>query len=548
MIPKTIMFNYTEIQFLQILAESSLSRLLLSGLILILGLILVEILIRSFMNQTVPPAGAPTRLFWRSNHLLIPARVVFFAILLRFAEIPLHLVLLQEKYLRFLEGVLILIPCTWMLLYVARGFNALFAALPPAVQDGTTLKLVRLSKNLFRFFILIGAVSVFVSYQKDTFVMSFFESSSWRFLMLFLLMLFLWAISQTAGRILLRFSEVASDTQIGPRLRLLMNSLLWPVRLLLVALVVYTIRLTVTLSGNMDRIFEQAIGIITIIAVLAFVYKILDIVEFELNRYVDRGDNLLDKSFTQMVRLVLRFLVLIVAAIFLIQTLSGKPVTTLIAGLGIGALAIALAAQDTLKNLFASIMIMVDKPFAIGQRILIDGFDGIVESVGFRSTRIRTLASHQVTIPNEKMAGNSIENVGERRHIKRVSNIGVTYDTSPAKVEKALQIIREILADHQGMHPDFPPRVFFDEFNDYALNIKMTYWFHPADFWSYSAFSEEINLRIMRAFEAEGIEFAFPTSTTYLAQDDRRRLKIDVDLKRAAESPDDNASNNETAR
>jgi len=95
-------------------------------------------------------------------------------------------------------------------------------------------------------------------------------------------------------------------------------------------------------------------------------------------------------------------------------------------------------------------------------------------------------------------------------------------------VERALSIIREILDNHEGMQPDFPPRAFFNEFNDASLNIIILYWYHPPDWAAYMAFSERVNLQIMRAFEKEEIEFAFPTRTTYLAQDSRRPLHIRI--------------------
>jgi len=220
--------------------------------------------------------------------------------------------------------------------------------------------------------------------------------------------------------------------------------------------------------------------------------------------------------------------VIVIGAIYLLRAFSGKPLSALLAGLGIGGLAVALAAQDTLKNFFGSIMIMLDKPFNVGQRVLVEGIDGVVENIGFRSTRVRTPTGHLVTVPNEKMATNSVENIGRRPSIRRLTNITITYDTPPAKVERALEIIREILDNHEGMNPDFPPRVYFNEFNDTSLNIIMIYWFFPADYWVYMAFTEKVNLKIMRAFEKEGIEFAFPTSTTYLAHDERRPLHISL--------------------
>jgi MscS family membrane protein len=194
----------------------------------------------------------------------------------------------------------------------------------------------------------------------------------------------------------------------------------------------------------------------------------------------------------------------------------------------VGGIAVALAAQDTLKNFFGSVMILLDKPYSVGQRVTVKGHDGVVEEIGLRSTRIRLLTGHQTTVPNEQMANVDVENIGRRPHIRRLTNITITYDTPPEKVEKAVNIIETILDNHEGMKPDFPPRVYFNEFNSDSLNILVLYWYHPPDYWSFLTFSQGVNLQIMREFEKEGIRFAFPTSTTYLTQDDDQPLHISL--------------------
>ena len=153
----------------------------------------------------------------------------------------------------------------------------------------------------------------------------------------------------------------------------------------------------------------------------------------------------------------------------------GIPVTTLIASAGIGGLAIALAAQDTLKNLFGTIMLLTDKPFRVGERIIFNKYDGIVEDIGLRSTRIRLLTGHQVTIPNDKLASCDIENVGRRPHIHRVADIHIPLDTPREKLEKAVAVIRAALEAHEGMDPDYPPRAFFFDFNPDAFVIRVIY-------------------------------------------------------------------------
>ena len=193
----------------------------------------------------------------------------------------------------------------------------------------------------------------------------------------------------------------------------------------------------------------------------------------------------------------------------------GFNVGALLAGLGVGGIAIALAAQDTLKNFLGSIMILIDKPYRVGERIVVKGHDGVVEDIGLRSTKLRLLTGHQTTLPNELMAASDIENIGRRPHIRRLFSIAIRYDTPLEKVEKATKLIEDLLTDHEGIDPDFPPKVYFSEFNRDSLNIMAIYWYHPADYWAYMDFSQRINKQIKREFEKEGIEFALPSRTIY---------------------------------
>ncbi len=229
----------------------------------------------------------------------------------------------------------------------------------------------------------------------------------------------------------------------------------------------------------------------------------------------------------QPVRKIAKGIVVLFAALLWLDNI-GFNVSTLLAGLGVGGIAVALAAQDTLKNFFGSVMILLDKPYRVGQRVTVKGHDGVVEEIGLRSTRIRLLTGHQTTVTNEQMASVDVENIGRRPYIRRRTDITITYDTPPEKIEKAVNIIREILDSHEGMEPDFPPRVAFNEFNTDSLNILVLYWYHPPDFWDFLAFSQKVNLQIMREFKKEGIRFAFPTSTTYLTQDDEQPLHISL--------------------
>ena len=197
----------------------------------------------------------------------------------------------------------------------------------------------------------------------------------------------------------------------------------------------------------------------------------------------------------QLTRIVSKLMSLVAAVIiFLIggQHL-GIPLHTLLASAGIGGLAIALGAQDTLKTLFGTLMLMADKPFRAGERVSIKNYDGVVEDIGLRSTKIRLLSGHQTTIPNDDLSRSEIENVGRRPYIRRNGDIRIPLDTPREKIERAVSIIRAALDNHEGMAPEFPPRVFFNEFNPDSFNIRFIYWYHPPSIWDFLAFSEKVN-------------------------------------------------------
>jgi MscS family membrane protein len=234
-----------------------------------------------------------------------------------------------------------------------------------------------------------------------------------------------------------------------------------------------------------------------------------------------------DSLNAQLARLSARIIgiVLGIVIIFYGANQIGIPLVGVLAGVGVGGLAIALAAQDSLKNLLGSLMIFMDQPYKPGQRIVVEQHDGFVEQIGLRSTKIRMLSGALTSIPNEKMARLDIENIGRRTFIRRQTSIKLNYDTPVEKIEKAISIIKDILHDHEGMQEPLPPRVFFDEFNPDSLNILVSYWYHPPKRWKALQFDEQVNLEIMRRFAEEGIKLALPASKTYLSREDEQPLK-----------------------
>jgi len=363
--------------------------------------------------------------------------------------------------------------------------------------------------------------------NEDILTLTLAGNEVWRFAVVFCILFGAFILGRIVAFFMARGAKrnEAAGEEITLR-KLFMRSAAGPLTFLIFVGALDLAFLFIVMSGPVRQACETLVQLLVSVGIAFLLYRMVDILEYYLHKYAQGTESTLDDMLVPLFRKTFRVVIVIIAGLYVAESISGKPMSTIIAGFGLGGLAFALAAQDSIKNFFGSIMILLDKPFAVGERVSVDGYDGPIEEIGFRSTRIRTLSGHLVTIPNEKIAANNIENVGKRPYIRRLTNITITYDTPPEKIERAVKIIEEILDNHDGMKPDFPPRVFFNEFNAASLNIIVIYWYHPPEYWEFLRFSQKVNLQIMRAFEEEGIEFAFPTQTLYLANDDKRQLSL----------------------
>ena len=235
----------------------------------------------------------------------------------------------------------------------------------------------------------------------------------------------------------------------------------------------------------------------------------------------------------QLTRFGFRIGSILLCIVVLIQGLSrmGVPLATVLTGAGVTGLAVALAAQESLRNIFGSMMLLLDKPFQVGQRINVRGHDGTVEEIGLRSTKIRLLNGHVTSIPNDDVAKADIENIGKRPFIRRIINLTLTYETPVKKIDEAMNIVRDILAvkvvDGKELnqcvnHVDYEPRVAFNELNSDSLNVCVVYWHFPPDWGEYQAHCTYVNRELIRRFREEGIDFAYPTQTLHIAGESDR--------------------------
>lgn len=191
----------------------------------------------------------------------------------------------------------------------------------------------------------------------------------------------------------------------------------------------------------------------------------------------------------------------------------GYNVTALIAGLGVGGIAVALAVQNILGDLFASLSILIDKPFVVGDFLILDNYMGSVEHVGLKTTRIRSLSGEQLVFSNSDLLKSRLRNYG-RMYERRVAfTIGVTYETPREHLEKIPGILKAAIEDQQNTRFD---RAHFAKYGDYALNFETVYYVLAADYNLYMDIQQAINLYLHEQFEALGIDFAYPTQVLHL--------------------------------
>jgi small-conductance mechanosensitive channel len=193
----------------------------------------------------------------------------------------------------------------------------------------------------------------------------------------------------------------------------------------------------------------------------------------------------------------------------------GFDVTALVAGLGVGGIAVALAIQNILGDLFASLSIVLDKPFIIGDFLIIGDFMGSVEYIGLKTTRLRSLSGEQLVFSNNDLLGSRIRNYGRMYERRVVFKLGVTYQTPREKLSGIPAIIREAVETRDNTRFD---RSHFQAYGDFSLNFESVYYVSSPDYNVYMDIQQAINLRIHERFEQEGIEFAYPTQTLIVTQ------------------------------
>jgi len=258
-----------------------------------------------------------------------------------------------------------------------------------------------------------------------------------------------------------------------------------------------------------DDIINKSYFFLIIINITWVIARVIAaMIEEYLVPIVEKSESDLDDQLLPVVRKTLKILIWSIGVIIALNNV-GFEVGAVLAGMGIGGLALAMAAKDTVSNLFGGIMIFTDKPFIIRDRVKIEGFDGIVEEIGIRSTRLRTLAGRIITIPNAKFTDGIVENISSEPTRKVALNLGLTYDTQPDKMELAMKLLKEI--NDANPHVRENPIISFNAFGDFSLGILFIYYILSGE--DILGVQSEMNMEILKQFNANGLDFAFPTQT-----------------------------------
>lgn len=292
-----------------------------------------------------------------------------------------------------------------------------------------------------------------------------------------------------------------------------------PIGFLIILFSIYYAKSILVLSTELNRIFDKGYNIVILVMAVIIGIQFVDIVLYKiLTKLASKTESEYDDHLVPIIRQSVKIILFTVSTLMIIDNF-GFDITSIVAGLGIGGLALALAAKDMLSNLFGGVSVFLDRAFKPGEYIKTNGVEGTVLEIGLRTTKIKTLDNRIITIPNSKIADNIVENVTSENARKITLNLGLTYDTPVKKIEEAVKIVKEIIKENKVVNKECD--IAFNKFGDFSLNIVVTYWINDKN--QLLSTQHEINIEIKKRFEKANIDFAFPTQTVIIEKSKIKR-------------------------
>ena len=282
---------------------------------------------------------------------------------------------------------------------------------------------------------------------------------------------------------------------------------------------VYGLRM-IEIPENCLSVINRIYFVIIVLIIAWALLRMLSVMRLLLQEVARKTENVYDDLLVSLIYPVIKCVIWVVVVLFIAENIFNFRVTTLIAGAGVAAMAIAFAAQNTIANIFGALALISDRPFTIGDMISFNGKRGSVVAIGLRSTTLRTLDGTMWSVPNKEVAEASIENISKRPNIKWAFAIDLVYESTPDQIRRAKEIVMEVLLSSPLTDPEKnAPAVWFSEYAESSLRISAVNWFQTTNWGEFCEQREKLQLEILEKLAAEKLELAYNTQTVHLIND-----------------------------
>ena len=305
-----------------------------------------------------------------------------------------------------------------------------------------------------------------------------------------------------------------------------------PLGLMVLAVVWWLGLMLLGLPENVMLILLVAVKFLTVLSAVWTAYRLVDLIAAYMIIKAEKSKSKLDDVLVPLILRSLKVFVTIIGSVFIADNMNIN-ISSLLAGLGLGGLAFALAAKDLIQNLFGSVMVLLDRTYHVGDWVVIDDIEGTVERISFRSTKLRTFYNSIITLPNSRMITASVDNMGERRFRRMKCMLGLAYDTRPEMIEAFCEGVRELVRLHPYMRKDYF-HVYFNGFSASSLDVLVYVFWRTPDWSTELRERHRFLLDIHRLALRLGVEFAFPTQTLHLHQEGENSASIEFESEHEA--------------
>ncbi|MFZ5986717.1 MAG: mechanosensitive ion channel family protein [Bacillota bacterium] len=327
-------------------------------------------------------------------------------------------------------------------------------------------------------------------------------------------------LRQVFAKLIFKFLNKSSSNSKTNLIIYLVKVIESPARFLIIAIGVWSAALIIDFPQEYQVLLNRIFRTMIVFSVFRAAYKASDLLTIMVEKISRRNEVKFDDMLMVFIQKCTKVLIVVLGTVTIIQEWYDN-IGGLLAGLGLGGLAFALAARDTVANLFGSVTIMMDRPFKIGDWVSTPNADGIIEEIGFRSTRVRTFSQALITIPNSTMSNDSITNWSKMGKRRISFYLGLKYSTTTEQIREFTGYFREVLKNHPEVHHDTIV-VSFEKFGDSSLEIFFYFFTRTTDWQRYLEIRQDINLIIMDKLSEMGLEVAFPSKSVYIEKDERR--------------------------